>query len=252
MLLGPYTGEEHGRRGVVVRDARLNRAYGASVRLAERTDPDEGKKKHGRAADVDVRGPIVVVPLRAAGPYEMGGSSRGQGDASGPAAKRAAVEPSEEVERAESNSVSSGARAVLANGRAGQAVEVGGRVAAEAASVAGLFGLARLPLQVSSSSSASLAIYGRDTWDTEVVPVTPQLPTGMIVVLSPAFSLVLACVFNACLWRRCQQPGRWPRRWWFGVGLLRGGDLPGCPSRRCFGERGSVVPCGLQGPPGCH
>ena len=167
VLLGPYTGEEHARRGVVERDARLNRAHDASVRLAERPDPDEGKKKRPRAAEVEVRGPIAVVPLRTAGPCEVGGSSRGRGDAAEPATKRVALEPSEQVERAESNSLSSGGRVVLAERRAVNAVEVSapvraaGRVATEAASVAGLFGLARLPLDVSSSGGTSSPQIGR-------------------------------------------------------------------------------------------
>ena len=74
VLLGPYTGEEHARHRLVVRDAWLNRAYGASVRLAKCPDSNEGKKKHACAPEVNVRGLIVVVLLRTAGPCEVGGS----------------------------------------------------------------------------------------------------------------------------------------------------------------------------------
>lgn len=189
MLLGPYTGKEHTRRRLVVRDARLNRAYDALVRLAERPNPDEGKKKHARAIEVDIRGLIAVVPLCTTGPCEVGGSSRGRGDALRPTAKRVALEPSKQVERAESNSLCSGIHCVLPEHHAGEVVEpgvpmrAGGRVATEAASVAGLFVLARLPLDISSSGGTSSAAYDRGAQDTEIVPVTSQAPSGMLVFL---------------------------------------------------------------------
>ena len=65
VLLGPYTGDEHARRRVVVRDPRLNRAYDASVSLPERADPDAGKKKRARAPELEVGGPIPAPPLWA-------------------------------------------------------------------------------------------------------------------------------------------------------------------------------------------
>ena len=76
VLLGPYTADEHGRRGVVVREARLNRAYDASVHLPERVDPDEGKKKRVRAPEVEVAGPIAAPPLRSVRPRDDVGASR--------------------------------------------------------------------------------------------------------------------------------------------------------------------------------
>ena len=168
VLLGPYTGEEHGRRGLVVRDARVNRVYDASVRLAERPDPDEGKKKRARAADVDARGPIAVAPLRAVAPREGGGSSRGRGGDAEPTAKRAAPGPFGQVERAESNSFIPGARANSAEHRA----------AAETASVGGLFGLAGLPLEASSSRGESSAAYEGDAVGTDAALATSQAPSG--------------------------------------------------------------------------
>ena len=74
--MGPYTADEHGRRGVVVREARLNRAYDASVHLPERVDPDEGKKKRARAPEVEVAGPIAAPPLRSVRPRDDAGASR--------------------------------------------------------------------------------------------------------------------------------------------------------------------------------
>lgn len=76
VLLGPYTGDEHARRGVVVREPRLNRAYDGSVVLPERADPDEGKRKRARAAEVEVAGPIAAPPLRSVRPREDAGASR--------------------------------------------------------------------------------------------------------------------------------------------------------------------------------
>ena len=75
VLLGPYTADEHGRRGVVVREARLNRAYNASVQLPERVDPDDGKKKRVRAAEVEGVGPIAAPPLRSVRPRDDAGGS---------------------------------------------------------------------------------------------------------------------------------------------------------------------------------
>ena len=49
VLLGPYTGEEHAKRLMVVRKPQLNLAYKDGVDLLERWDPDEWKKKHAHA-----------------------------------------------------------------------------------------------------------------------------------------------------------------------------------------------------------
>lgn len=64
--MGPYTAEEHMKRGLVVCEPCLNRVYKDSeVRLLERLDPDEGKKKRVCALEeCDVTGPIPTVPLR--------------------------------------------------------------------------------------------------------------------------------------------------------------------------------------------
>lgn len=180
VLLGLYTGEEHARRRVVVRDARLNQAYDSSVRLAECPDLDEGEKKRTCMTEVEVRGPIAVMPLRTAGPCGVGGSSCGREDTMGPAVKRAAREPSEQVERAESNNLSSAICVASPKGWAVQAVDpgalartgefgaparMGGCAATEAASVGGLFGLAKLPLDISSCSGTPSSVYERGAED---------------------------------------------------------------------------------------
>lgn len=141
---------------------------------------------------MDVRGPIIVVPLCTTSPCEVGGSSRRRGDALGPAAKRAMLEPSEQVERAESNSVSSGVRVVstkrhVENIRRGGLARVGGDVVMEIASIASLFGLARLPLDISSYGDASSDAYLRGTQDTEAALEASQAPTGMITLSSLSF-----------------------------------------------------------------
>ena len=47
--MGSYTSEEHAKRGLVVREPHLNRAYAdPAVRLAEHQDTDEGRKKRAR------------------------------------------------------------------------------------------------------------------------------------------------------------------------------------------------------------
>ena len=76
VLLGPYMGEEHRRRLVVVREPRLNRAYDASVHLQERADPDVGKNKRARTPEAEVAGPIAVAPLRSVRPCDGIGPSR--------------------------------------------------------------------------------------------------------------------------------------------------------------------------------
>ena len=76
VLLGPYTGEEHARHRVVVREPRLNRTYDASDPLPERADPDAGKKKRARAPEAEVAGPISAAPLRSVRPCEGVGPSR--------------------------------------------------------------------------------------------------------------------------------------------------------------------------------
>lgn len=91
---GSYTGEEHSRRGLVVREGRLNRAYAASVRLSERPDPDAKKKKRVRKVEVDGTRPILVTPLSVVGPCDAGAASRDVGDA-GRLSKRPAADPSD-------------------------------------------------------------------------------------------------------------------------------------------------------------
>lgn len=53
---GPVYGEEHTKRGLVVWEEWLNRAYAASVRLSKHLDPNAGKKKRARAPEVDRTG----------------------------------------------------------------------------------------------------------------------------------------------------------------------------------------------------
>lgn len=100
--MDPNTGEEDAKHWLVVRKARLNWAYDASVRLVGRPNLDEGKEKHARVPEVNGVGMITVVPLRAFGP------SRAREDVAGRPAKRVAQGTPEWVKRARSNSPSSG------------------------------------------------------------------------------------------------------------------------------------------------
>lgn len=60
---------------MVVREPCLNRAYvDPAIRLGECPDPDAGKKKRARMLEeLEVPGPISVVPLRAVGASGPGG-----------------------------------------------------------------------------------------------------------------------------------------------------------------------------------
>ena len=152
-LLGPYTGEEHAKRGQVVREPRLNRAYAdPSVRLVERPDPDAGKKKRVRGPDeLETLGPIRVAPLRAIGADGAGGSSAGL-EVAGPAAKKMAVAP-EVPQGASSSSASSSAESL--------AIAPRGEV------VASSFGIASFAPEEVSGGTPSEA-YGRGSADTRV------------------------------------------------------------------------------------
>lgn len=102
----------------------------------------------------------------------------------GPTAKRVALDPSEQVEHGESNSLS-GVRAISPDRYA----KARGRVAMEAASIASLFVLARLSLDVSLSNGTSSAAYERSVHDTEAAPRTLPAPSGIdISILPPLFS----------------------------------------------------------------
>lgn len=92
-LLGPYTGEEHAKRGLVVRESRLNRAY-LVVLLAEHLDPDEGRKKQGQVPEeLDAPGPIDVRPLRSVGTGNTGDPSCARVDAADRPLKRMSQGP---------------------------------------------------------------------------------------------------------------------------------------------------------------
>lgn len=74
--------------------------------------------------------------------------------------------------------------------------KAGKHVATEADGVAGLFGLARLPMEGSSGDNTPSHIYERGAEDTETTLVTPPAPTGM---LSRFLCLVLVCGYDPCL-----------------------------------------------------
>lgn len=65
--MGPYTGEDHAKRGLVVLEPHLMRAYvDPVVCLAERSDLGEGRKKRARVLEeYDVTGPIAAMPMRS-------------------------------------------------------------------------------------------------------------------------------------------------------------------------------------------
>lgn len=97
LFSGPYTAEEHAKCALVVREARLNRAY-----------PDEGRKKQAHAPkDGDTREPITVVPLCAVGTADLGIASCARIDAAGRPSKRATPGAPEQVEIARSTGLSS-------------------------------------------------------------------------------------------------------------------------------------------------
>lgn len=70
-FLGPYTAEEHGKRGNAVHGPRLNHVCsGHRVRLSEHKEPDDElrERKHSSLACDESPNAIPVVPLRAAAP----------------------------------------------------------------------------------------------------------------------------------------------------------------------------------------
>lgn len=100
-LLGPYTDKEHAKRGLVVHESRLNRAYAdQAIRLAEHADPDEGKKKQTHVPEeLDAPGPIAAWPLRAIGASDMDSPSCARVDIAKRPLKRASQCPEGPTER---------------------------------------------------------------------------------------------------------------------------------------------------------
>ena len=152
-LLGPYTADEHSKRRVVVREARLNRAYvDPALQPAERADPDAGKKKRVRGLEeLETGGPISAVPLRAIGVAVPGEVALG---APGPPPRKASRVVGEQPEA--SGSASSSAASLAVSRRAGVA-EV----------AAGSFAIASMALEEGSGGTPS-RVYGRGTEDTRV------------------------------------------------------------------------------------
>ena len=162
-LLGPYTADEHSKRRVVVREARLNRAYvDPALQPAERADPDAGKKKRVRGPEeLEAGGPIRAVPLRAVGVGVAGEVAVG---APGPPPRktsRVSAGPLEAVV-----SASSSAASLAVSPRAGV-----GQVAA------GSFAIASLALDEESGGTPS-HVYGRGTEDTRVEDRVDGAGTG--------------------------------------------------------------------------
>ena len=165
VLLGPYTADEHSKRMTVVRDRRLNRAYDASVRLAERVDPDPGKRKRGPGVGVSGTGPLAVAPLRVVAPSEVGCSSR-DAESPGRPSKRLAVS----AQRSESSGSSSSSSEERANSpglRDGELGDALGRTNAEVSAAVGAFNVTRL--EESDVGSTPSSIYAGD----DVVIDTP-------------------------------------------------------------------------------
>ena len=118
-LLGPYTADEHSKRRVVVREARLNRAYvDPALQPAERADPDAGKKKRVRGPEeLETGGPISAVPLRAVGVCVAGEVAVG---APGPPPRKTSRVPVGPLEAVGSASSSAASLAVSPRAGVGQ------------------------------------------------------------------------------------------------------------------------------------
>lgn len=175
-LLGPYTGEEHAKWGLVVRETHLNRAYtDPAFRLAERSDPDEGRKKRAHGPEeLDSLGLIDVRPLRSIGAGDAGGPSCARVDSMDRPLKKALQGP------VGSSSSSSGGR--LASPPT---------ITDAAEGVASSFGIASLLLEESLGDTPS-QVYRQGSEDTQVVPPTPghdaigqSLPPSLLFFYSP-------------------------------------------------------------------
>lgn len=175
-LLGPYTCEEHAKRGLVVRKAHLNWAYlDPMIRLAERLGPDEGRRKHAHVPECDGTGPIAAMPLCAIGFDGADGPSRAREDVAEWHAKRVAQGTPKWVERARSSSASSGdERASPTEGAVPKAARrvVAGATETEEATC--LFGIASLLLDESSNDSTSSHVCDGGFKDTCATPPAPQ------------------------------------------------------------------------------
>ena len=127
-----------------MREPRLNRAYAdPAVRLAERPNPDVGKKKRVCGLEeLEGHRLISVVPLRAVGTAGADHSGHAGEDAMGPASKK--VSQDAEAPQKVSSSTSSSSTVLAVAPRAG-AVEV----------VASSFGIASMPLEELSIGTPS-------------------------------------------------------------------------------------------------
>ena len=152
-LLGPYTADEHSKRRVVVREARLNRAYvDPALQPAERADPDAGKKKRVRGPEeLETGGPISAVPLRAVGVCVAGEVAVG---APGPPPRKTSRVPVGPLEAVGSASSSAASLAVSPRAGVGQ-------------TAAGSFAIASLNLEEVSGGTPS-EVYACRTDDTRV------------------------------------------------------------------------------------
>ena len=144
-----------------MREPRLNRAYAdPSVRLAERPDPDAGKKKRVRGPDeLETPGPLRVAPLRAVGADRAGSSGAVVEGLAGPSAKRVLAAPEVSLGASSSKGSSAGSLGVTLPREV----------------VASSFGIAGFGLEDVSGGTPS-QVYGRGSTDTRVeerVPVAP-------------------------------------------------------------------------------
>ena len=178
VLLGPYTGDEHARRLVVVREPRLNRTYDASVSFPERADPDAGKKKRARVPEVELSGPIAAPPLRSVRPRDDSGPSRDLGGGEDARAGRLPEGTTFRVERSESSSSSSSDRA--ASRTEGAEAEDLGRTASQVDKAIGTIGLTGLAAAESSSEASASRVRELNTGGLGEVPPTPQFGGGKL------------------------------------------------------------------------
>lgn len=177
-LLGPYTGEEHAKRGLVVWEPCLNHTYtDQMIHLMECPDIDEGRRKRARVPDDgDAARPIVVMPLRAAGSGGVGRTLLCEGGCGGAGDQEGGAGDPERVEHARSSSPSSGDCGVSPTEDMIPRATV--RATTKVEGAASSFGIAGLPLKESSGDNTPSHVYSGGSADTRVVPPTTRDAIG--------------------------------------------------------------------------
>ena len=166
---------------MVVREARLNRAYDASVHLPERADPDDGKKKRARAPEVEVAGPIAAPPLRSVRPRDDAGTSRSLDPFEERSSEKLAQDPRIRLPRSGSSSKDS-SEGAYSRTTDTEAVEAGRTISQvkKAVGKINLTGLATSECSSEASPSDGDDVHVEGSGD---APAIPRVSDGNLIII---------------------------------------------------------------------